>query len=304
MKVLVTAAGGNMAREAIPALARAGVHVRGLRATPGSEQRVLDLGAAEVVIGDVRDPAVVSVAMRGMDAVFHVCPGGLAYWEREIGYSVIEAAIAEDLQNVVVSTLMHPIITALLQHETKRDVEERLVSGPVNWTILQPCDYMQTHIPPSTLQTGELLVPYGLNNRQSVVDLADVAAVAVKVLTEGERHVHARYELCGSTHEPREVAETIARVCGREITVKPVTTREFMRAWVSEHADQVNLPRGLDEHREARAFAARVLDHINEWYDAHDYVGNPNVLEWVLGRPPTSLEDFVRRLQHNAELAA
>jgi len=34
---------------------------------------------------------------------------------------------------------------------------------------------------------------------------------------------------------------------------------------------------------------------MNAHYDAHGLVGNPNVLRWMLGRPPTTFREFVRR---------
>lgn len=295
--VLVTAASGNVARQLIPKLAAAGLRVRGLRATAGSEQQLLDMGAAEVVIGDIRDPAAIAHAMKGVGAVFHVCPGGLAYWEREIGYSVIDAAIKEGVGHVVMCTLMHPIITGLLQHETKRDVEERLVSSPVNWTILQPCDYMQTLFPPSTFKTGQLPVSYGLNTHHTTVDLADVAEVAVKVLIEGKLHFWARYELCGLPQRinAHDVAAIASRICGREIAVNPVSGPEYMKIWAKEEGPPIASAHGLED-KAGRDFARRVLVAIHEWYGAHDYVGNPNVLTWLLGRPPTSVEEYLTRL--------
>ncbi|MFA5631554.1 MAG: NAD(P)H-binding protein [Porticoccaceae bacterium] len=296
--ILITAAGGNVARQVIPKLAEAGMPVRGLRATSGSEQALLDLGATEVVIGDIRNPEDIRRAMKGVKAVFHVCPGGLAYWEREIGFSVIDAAIAEGVEHVVMSTLLHPIITALLQHETKRDVEERLVSSPVNWTILQPSDYMQTLVPPSTFTTGELPISYSIDTRQTAVDLADVAEVAVKVLREGRPHYFARYELCGlpQSFDGHELAAIASKVCGREIKLKPVSGTEYMRIWAKEEGPPIGSAHGLEDNAEARDFARKVLIAINDWYGKHDYVGNPNVLTWLLGRQPTSVEQYLTRL--------
>lgn len=297
MKVLVTAASGNVAREVVPALARAGIDVRGLRATADRNGQLARLGAREVVVGDLRSRADIENAVKGVDAIFHVCPGGLAFWERQIGASVIGAAIDQGVSEVVFSTLLHPIITDLLQHATKRDVEEQLVSSPLSWTILQPCDYMQTLVPPSVPETGELPVIHGLETRHSAVDLADVADVAVKVLSEREAHRHARYELCGlpNSFNGHELAAVVADVYGKAITIKPVTAREYMRIWARERAAPIASAHGMDDP-EARAFARDVLDHISMWYGSHDYVGNPNVLRWLLGREPTSLRDYVERL--------
>ncbi len=38
-----------------------------------------------------------------------------------------------------------------------------------------------------------------------------------------------------------------------------------------------------------------VLRSITTRYSAHDFVGNSNVLTWLLGRTPTSFEQFVQR---------
>ena len=295
--ILVTAANGNVARQVIPQLAAAGLRIRGLRATPGSAPQMRALGVTDPVIGDIRDPALIARAMQGVSAVFHVCPGGLAFWEREIGFSVINSAMRESVGHVVMSSLMHPIITGLLQHETKRDVEERLVSSPLNWTILQPCDYMQTLVPPSTFRTGELPISYGFTTRHSIVDLADVAEVARKVLIEGKPHYWARYELCGlpQSINGEELAATASRVCGREIKLKPVTGPEYMRIWAAEEGPPIGSAHGLEDP-EGRAFARRVLVAIEQWYGEHNYVGNPNVLIWLLGRKPGTLEGYLARL--------
>jgi hypothetical protein len=43
------------------------------------------------------------------------------------------------------------------------------------------------------------------------------------------------------------------------------------------------------------------LRAISARYSSHDFVGNPNVLTWLLGRPPTTFESYVRG-QHAAFL--
>ena len=64
MRILITGAGGNLGRAAVPALAAAGHQLRLLdfRAVSGEH---------EAVVGDVRDPDVVERAMDDVDAVVH-----------------------------------------------------------------------------------------------------------------------------------------------------------------------------------------------------------------------------------------
>jgi hypothetical protein len=42
-----------------------------------------------------------------------------------------------------------------------------------------------------------------------------------------------------------------------------------------------------------------VLRAITARYSSHDFVGNPNVLTWLLGRPPTTFEAYLRN-QHDS----
>jgi uncharacterized protein YbjT (DUF2867 family) len=297
MKILVTAANGNIARQVVPRLIEEGFDIRALRGRPDSEGELLAAGVREVVIGDIREAKDIDRAVKGVDAIFHVCPGGLAYWERDIGRNIIAAAEREGVKHVVFCTLMHPIISGLLQHATKRDVEEMLVSSDLKWTILQPCDFIQTQVPPSTFRTGILPVSYGHLKRHSIVDLRDVADVAVKVFREGEAHYYARYELCGTPQSinSQELAAVIEEVCGRPITVQAVSGPEFMRVWAKEEGPPIGSAHGMD-HPEGRAYAKQVLIHIEKWYAEHDYMGNSNVMRWLLGREPRSVKDYVRSI--------
>ena len=37
------------------------------------------------------------------------------------------------------------------------------------------------------------------------------------------------------------------------------------------------------------------LVRMFQYYEAHGFTGNPNVLRWLLGRAPTSFASFARR---------
>jgi uncharacterized protein YbjT (DUF2867 family) len=91
----------------------------------------------------------------------------------------------------------------------------------LSWTILQPASYMQNVLPklPEILDRGIYSVPYPEDTRLGMVDLEDVAQVAVKMLTEGG-HVAAIYELAGrEVLSQREVAAILADQLGRPVSV-------------------------------------------------------------------------------------
>lgn len=110
MRVLITGAGGNLGRAAVPALAQAGHDLRLFDFRPLETEH-------ELVVGDVRDAAAVAGAMTGVDAVVH----GAAlhgvhleawaagdFWSINAGgtFTVYEAARAAGVRHVVLASSM------------------------------------------------------------------------------------------------------------------------------------------------------------------------------------------------------
>lgn len=280
--ILVTSAFGNQGKKLIPRLVKDGQTVRALRRTQGGEADLRNLGAQEAMIGDASDPATLDRAMAGVDSVYHIGPSAHPK-EREMGFAVIAAASRAGVKHLVFSSVLHAIITDLIQHEIKRDIEERLICSGLNFTILQPSDYMQVLRYKAAFDTGEFVLAWDLNRRQSVVDVADIAEVAAKVLTEGEPHYGATYELSApGCFTAYEIAAIIAKVTGSDIAVKETSPEARMK----DHF------RGAPS--EGAEHGLRVFQALRRWYSAHDFVGNPNVLAMLLGRRPTTLPEFIQ----------
>jgi uncharacterized protein YbjT (DUF2867 family) len=282
-KILVTAAFGTQGRRLVPRLTHAGAQVRALRHAADGSAALRALGASEVVIGDAADPSVLREAMAGIHSVYHVGPSAHPR-EREMGLRAIEIAGEAGVRHFVYSSALHAIITALVQHEIKRDIEEQLVCSGLNFTILQPADFMQTLRYRQAFEHGELSVAWNPERRHSLIDVEDLAAAAAKVLLEGEPHYGATYELSSAgCHSSREIAAMIADVSGHPVSVREVSPQERM---AGHYAGTV--PDEGVAHRQ-RVFAA-----LKSWYGSHDFVGNPNVLTMLLGRRPHTLPDFLR----------
>ena len=79
-------------------------------------------------------------------------------------------------------------------------------------------------------------------------------------------------------------------VLSRPIEVREIDADTYLRAWAGD-ADPRQLTHQLS-----------VLRSITARYSSHDFVGNANVLTWLLGRPPTTFAAFVRRQEGLAML--
>jgi hypothetical protein len=120
----------------------------------------------------------------------------------------------------------------------------------------------------------------------SLVDLEDVAEVARLVLTD-EGHAGATYELTGTLPMSQiEVTETLSTVLGRQVTAE----RTPIDAWQRGARDA-----GLEP------YAIETLTQMFHNYGQYDFSGNPNILTWLLKRPPTSLEDVIAREHRRRE---
>jgi uncharacterized protein YbjT (DUF2867 family) len=281
--ILVTAAHGNQGKLLVPKLLAAGQQVRACVQSQASAGQLRDLGVPDVIVGDISEPAVLAKAIRGVQKVYHVGPT-IHPREREMGFAVVDAARAEGVRHLVFSSVLHAITTDLVQHEIKRDIEEHLLSSDLEFTILQPANYMLPLKLRPVFAHGVFELSWSLERRQSLVDLGDVTDVAAMALTDSARHAGATYELAApGRYTAYELGDIISRVLGRPIAVREIDADSYLRAWV-----------GDTDPREV-THQVRVLRAITARYSSHDFVGNPNVLSWLLGRPPTTFEEFVRQ---------
>lgn len=279
--ILVTGAAGKTGRAVIRSLITAGRPVRALVHRKDQEAGLKGLGVADVEVGDMRLDTVMDKALAGTRAVYHMAPN-VHPDEVSIARTAICAARSAAVSLFVFHSVLHPQTLEMPHHRRKLEVEDELLSSGLPFTILQPAAYMQNVFGywPVVSREGVYAVPYSLEARLSLVDLADVAEVADKVLTESG-HVGATYELAGpEALSTMEIAEILERQLGRPVRAERVSVDAWKRA---------ALATGLDEQR------AETLSSMFRYYDRHGLIGNQRVLEWLLGRPSRRFEDVTRR---------
>jgi len=233
------------------------------------------------MVGDMLEPGDLRRAVAGVRTVVHIGPP-LHPREAEMGHGVVAAAREAGVAHFVQFSVTHPQLEPLLNHQAKLAVERVVLLSRLPFTILQPMHYMQNIDVARVLADGVLRQPYALDRRLAHVDLEDVTEVAAKVVSEGRDHHYATYELCGEDfRSARELAEVIAAVSGRAIGAEQVPFPASTAAG----------PRPTDVEDYRLDAMVRLFGH----YGRYGITGNPNVLGWLLGRRPTSFEQYVRR---------
>lgn len=275
--ILVTGAAGKTGRAVIRALLAQRQVVRALVYRP-----VDDLEVQETIVGDMSSPLVVEQAMHNVRAVYFIAPN-MSPDEFDMGRLAIAAARSAEVEQFVYHSVLHPQTEAMPHHWQKLRVEEKLLESGLSFTILQPAAYMQNILAhwSRIVNQGVFPVPYAATTRLSLVDLSDVAAAAATVLNQ-PAHYGATYELSGAAPLAQtEVAQTLSQVLKRQVQVEVIP----LEAWKS-NAEATGL----------KPYQIDTLISMFRYYDRFGFAGNPNVLGWLLGRPPTTFDQFVRRV--------
>ncbi len=279
--VLVTGAAGKTGTAVIRALAAKGATVRAWVRRAEQVEQVIAVGATEAVVGDMLNTAVWQQATKDVHALYHICPN-MHPNEVEIGKIAIAAAQTNGVDRFVYHSVMHPHIKQMPHHWHKMEVEACLFASGLAFTILQPAAYMQNILNgwEALCQSGIYTVPYPVTTKISVVDLADVATVAAQLLTE-TGHEFAIYELAG----PQKLSQLDVAANLQIRLQKPVVAQEIVHGVWRKNAQDT----GLD------TVQIETLLRMFCYYAAYGFVGNSNMLAWLLRRSPTTFAQFLQR---------
>ncbi|MEE2655684.1 MAG: NmrA family NAD(P)-binding protein [Pseudomonadota bacterium] len=279
--ILVTCATGKTGKAIIKALVSAGRPVRAMARQESSKEIAKEMGATEVFIGDLAIKEDVLRAIEGVSAVYYIAPN-MDPNERLNGDNVIAACQSNNVSHLVFHSVLHTQIEALPHHWERHFVEQSILNSKVPFTILQVGSYMQNMIPlwGKMLESGTHRMAYDIDAPMSLVDLDDVAEAATKVLGNNE-YKNGIFELAGPSITLLEKSKILTSVLGRNIIAEKESLPNFL-----EHGKAI----GLNE------FTLSIMAKMFPYYDEHGLVGSDKPLGWILGRPPTTFEAFVRRI--------
>ncbi|CDM31037.1 hypothetical protein DTO013E5_324 [Penicillium roqueforti] len=285
--------------------------------TPESASRLqTTYPEAEVQICDTTCLAECRKLLSNATSVYHVGPS-LHSREMEIGINMIDAAVAESqkpdtsFKHFVYSSVLGTQHRNLIQHDHKSRVEERLLLSPLNFTILQPTNFMDAYPAADLAKIESPSIKYAWNIfnphvANSLVALRDLAEAGARVLNEREVHYFAQYPLC-STFPVSDVdfVDVIGDYIGKKIEV-PTPTLEEGASKVLRllYAGESGVYSGDHVVSDLRWPAAKgdlrpditrdEAERLVLFYNRRGLKGNPRVLRWLIGREPTTVAEWVK----------
>lgn len=276
--ILVTAAAGRTGSHIISELAARDQSVRAFVRRERPE--LISVGASELFVGDMLRQDDWHRACEGVSTVIHTGP--ISADETVMGRWAVDAAKAAGVKHFVYNSVCHPQTEWLLNHQNKLRVEDHLINSGLPFTILQPMHYFQNIDVRFAVAQGIYSSPYSPAVGLSFVDLADLAAVAAQVAGDPGHH-YATYEICGPDHlTSTDVASLLAAITGKPIRNEQIPVDEFVQ----------RIPGN-------EGYVGDFLIRLMTYYGRYGIRGNPNVVTWLLGRPPNTLSHYVARQLSN-----
>ncbi len=287
MKVLVTGATGTVGSEVVKQLSAAGVSVRAAIHSPEKRDRIKGKGI-ETVRFDYENPLTMREALKGIDKLYLLTP--VAKNMVELVKSVTSEAKTAGIRHIVRQSAFGSQLEETLLQRWHFAAEEAIEASGIPHTILRPNFFMQNYLTYPAVD-GAYYLPLG-TARISVVDVRDIAAVAVEVLREKGHEGHV-YPITGP--EAITAAEAVALITKaskghfRYVDAPPDEARKGMLAG--------GMPEWLTD----------AMLELFAWARSGKMSEVRNTVEQVVGRKPHSFarfsKDYMRRFKGAARAA-
>ena len=276
--ILVTGASGTVGSEVLKQLREQGAEVRAAFHSAEKAARAQKQGINSVVL-DYADRASTAAALKGVAKVFLLGP--TVPNQSELESNVVEEAKKARVRHIVKLSVLDAAGEKYTFAKWHRAVEKTIERSGLQYTFLRCNEFMQntlTYYLGTIKSEGAFYLPTR-DAKNSVIDVRDIAAVAVKVLT-ASGHENKVYELSGPeelSHE--QIAQKLSAAVGKQIKYVDISAAAFKEGAVAA---------GIPD------WYADALLNLYQLYVAGGAQQVTKDVERVTGKKPRSFDQFAR----------
>src|SRR6266446_8048830 len=287
--ILVTGAAGQVGavgRTVTGLLLDRGFPVRAMVRREDDRAAALRAAGAEVVVGDLLEPADVSRVVSGCRRVYFDMSVSAGYLEATVTMAVVAREVGV---HALVNMSQMTVSQMSIQHTTPSPQQGQhwLSEQALGWSglpvvTIRPTVFLEGFFlaltGPTVRERGRIELPFG-RGKTSPVATADVARVIAAVLADPGPHLGQIYELTGPrSQDMHGVAREYSDAQNREVTYSDIPPEDWER-----DLQMAGLPEHLTRHLVTMAALNR----------AGRYDRMADGVERVTGRPAMSVRDFV-----------
>jgi uncharacterized protein YbjT (DUF2867 family) len=286
--ILVTGAAGQVGavgRTVTELLLDRGLPVRAMVRREDERAAALRAAGAEVVVGDLLEPADVYRVVRGCGRVYFGMSVSASYLEA----AVTMAAVAREVGvNALVNMSQMTVSQMSIQNTTPSHQQRQhwLSEQAFAWSglpvvTIRPTMFLDSFFlfaGPSVRESGRIELPFG-HGKTSPVAAVDVARVIAAILADPGPHLGRVYELTGPRSQDMDgIAREFSEGLNREVAYVDIPPEDWEQKLKRE-----GLPDHLIKH----------LMTMAELHRAGRYDRLTDGVERITGRPPMSVKEFV-----------
>lgn len=301
--ILVTGASGFVGRHLIERLRKAGISVRAQVRTLSKMQKLKDLGA-EVVPGDISDPAALEAVAAGCDRVIHlvgIIQEGKGFTFRSIHVegtrNVLAAAKKAGVKQFFHQSALGTRENAKSEyHRTKWEAEQLVKASGMPYTILRPSliygpgDAFTVRLADMIRRSPVLPVIGTGRSKVQPIFIDDVTACIAKAVTS-DRFLNGVFEIGGPeqlsyeavtkaiadelgirrplVHMPMSFMRTMARVAETVLPSPPVTTDQLIMLQEDNVCSMHDIREGFGVE------PIRLIEGLSKFLRSDDRQGSP-----------------------------
>jgi uncharacterized protein YbjT (DUF2867 family) len=287
--ILVTGAAGQLGavgRTVTGLLLDRGLSVRAMVRRDDDRAASLRAAGAEVVVGDLLEPADVFRVVNGCRRLYFGMSVSAGYLEATVTMAAVAREVGIDalvnMSQMTVSQMSIQNTTPSPQQRQHWLSEQALAWSGLSVVTIRPTVFLEgfflRFVAPTVRKRGRIEVPFG-SGKTSPVAAADVARVVAAVLADPGPHLGRIYELTGPrSQDMYAVAREYSEALNREVTYFDMPADDWERELKSA---------GFPEH------VNRHLVTMAELHRAGRYDRLADGVERVTGRPAMSVREFV-----------
>jgi uncharacterized protein YbjT (DUF2867 family) len=276
--ICVTGASGTLGSQVVKQLESAKVPFRAAYFSKNKAEAARASGIDAVII-DYNRPEMLRAGFQRCDKLFLLGPNLLDQTQLEL--NAVEAAKAVGVRHIVKQSVMGAEEEAFSLAQVHRPVEKAIESSGIAWTFLHPNSFMQNVVTfmGETIKAEAAFYSATGEAKISHVDVRDIAAVAVKALTQPTQEGKA-YTLTGpEALSYDDLAKELSKVLGRPITHISLSPGDLKNRMLAE-----GMPEGI---------ADRMLD-LERYFREDQASRITNDIKQVTGRDPRRFAQYAR----------
>jgi len=287
--ILVTGAAGQqgaVGRTVTTLLLDRGLPVRAMVRREDDRAAALRAAGAEVVVGDLLEPADVHRVLRGCRRLYF----GMSVSERYLEATVIMGTVARDLGVDALVNLSQMTVSEMSIQNLTSSPQQRqhwLSEQAIGWSglpvvTIRPTVFLEGFfLPltgPSVRDRNRIELPFA-KGKTSPVSTADVARVVATILADPKPHLGRVHELTGPRSQDGDgIAREYSEALNREVSYRDIPPADWERGLKG-----ARLPDHLIHH----------LLTMAELNRAGRYDRMTDAVERLTGTPPMGIRDFV-----------